>query len=91
MNGITNIQNTLTNFMLRLDGQGIHIDELIIKIWAKNDINVRLENVQKQENDTLYIITEVQEKLGKMEVEIARLKDNLVKLESQVNSHNSQV
>ena len=77
--------------MLRLDGQGIHIDELIIKIWAKNDINVRLENVQKQENDTLYIITEVQEKLGKMEVEIARLKDNLVKLESQVNSHNSQV
>ena len=91
MNGIANIQNTLANFMLRLDGQGLHIDELTKEIRAKNGINDRLENVQEQANDTLYIITEVQEKQKKMEREITRLKDYVVRLESQVNSHNSQI
>ena len=62
MNGIANIQNTLANFMLRLDGQGLHIDELTKEIRAKNGKNGGLENVQEQTYDTLYRITEVQEK-----------------------------
>ena len=65
MNGIANIQNTLANFMLHLDGQDLHIDKLTKEMRTKNGINDRLENVQEQSNDTLYIITEVQEKQKK--------------------------
>ena len=49
MNGIANIQNAPANFMLRLDSQDPHIDELTKEIRAKNGINDRLENVQYEQ------------------------------------------
>lgn len=65
MNGIANIQNTLANFMLRLDSQGRHINEITKEIRSKDGINDRLEFAQEQANDTSYTITEVQQKQKK--------------------------
>lgn len=65
MNGIASIQNTLASFMLRLDSQGRHIDEIKKEIRSKDRIYDRLEFVQEQTNDILYTITEVQQKQKK--------------------------
>ncbi|XP_062589274.1 uncharacterized protein LOC134250924 [Saccostrea cucullata] len=81
MHGITNIQNTLANLLLRIDGQGRHLDEVTKDIRGKHGIQERLENVQEQANDTIYITTELQEKQKKMERELSRMKDYIVRLE----------
>ena len=47
--------------MLRLDGQGRHIDDLNKEIRSKNGINERQENAQEKANDTLYLITDLQD------------------------------
>ena len=91
MQGISSIQTTLANFMLRLDGQSKHLDGITKEIGAKNGIQERLENVQEQANDTIYIVSEVQDKQKKMEREINRLKDYVVRLEYRVNTQNSQI
>ena len=48
MQGINSIQNTLANFMMRLNGQGRDLEVLTKEVRSKNGINERLENVQEQ-------------------------------------------
>lgn len=64
MQGISNIQNTLANLLLRING-GRQLDavtnEISGKKW-KSGIEERLDNVKHQANDTMYIINELQEK-----------------------------
>ncbi|XP_062577782.1 protein IMPACT homolog [Saccostrea cucullata] len=91
MQGISSIQTTLANFMLRLDGQGKHLDDITKEIRAKNGIQERLENVQEQANDTIYLVTELQDNQKKMERELNRLRDYVVKLEYRVNTQNNQI
>ncbi|XP_062588958.1 uncharacterized protein LOC134250618, partial [Saccostrea cucullata] len=91
MQGISSIQTTLANFMLRLDGQGKHLDDITKEIRAKNGIQERLENVQEQANDTIYLVTELQNNQKKMERELNRLRDYVVKLECRVNTQNSKI
>lgn len=51
-----------------------------------------IRNCARVAKDTLYIITEVHEKTKqKIEREITRLKDYIVRLEIHVTSHNSQI
>lgn len=38
MQGIASIQNTLANFLLRLDGQGKHLDDLTQEIRARESL-----------------------------------------------------
>lgn len=59
MSGISNIQNTLANFMLRLDSQGRQMDELAKEVQGRDGIQERLELVQEQANDTVYSVTEI--------------------------------
>ncbi|XP_062621835.1 protein IMPACT homolog [Saccostrea cucullata] len=91
MHGITNIQNTLANLLLRIDGQGRHLDEVTKDIRGKHGIQERLENVQEQANDTIYITTELQEKQKKMERELSRMKDYIVRLEYCVKTQSEQI
>lgn len=65
MQGISNIQTTLANLLLRTDGHGQQIDAVTSEISGKHGIEERLENVQHQANDTMYIINELQEKQKK--------------------------
>lgn len=65
MQGISNIQTTLANLLLRTDGHGQQIDTVTSEISGKHGIEERLENVQHQANDTMYIINELQEKQKK--------------------------
>lgn len=65
MQGIASIQNTLANFLLRLDGQGKHLDDLTQEIRARDGINERLEKVQDQAIETENSISELQEKKQK--------------------------
>lgn len=69
MQGIASIQNTLTNFLYRLDGQGKHLDDLTQEIRARDGITERLEKVQDQTVETENLISELQEKNKKMERE----------------------
>ena len=91
MQGITSIQNTLANFMMRLNGQGRDLDILTKEVKSKNGINDRLESVQEQANDTLYSISEMLEKQKNMEWEMKRLRDYVIRLEFQVNTQNNQI
>lgn len=56
MQGISNIQNTLANLLLRING-GRQLDavtnEISGKKW-KSGIEERLDNVKHQANDTMY-------------------------------------
>lgn len=88
MQGITSIQTTKANFMIRLDGQGKHLKR---EIRGNHGIQERLEHVQKQANDTLYMVTELENNQKKMEREIRRLRDYVIRLESQTNTHGAQI
>lgn len=67
MQGISNIPNTLANLLLRIGGhvQGRQLDAVTNEISGKHGIEERLENVQHQANDTMYIINDLQEKQKK--------------------------
>ncbi|XP_061178529.1 protein IMPACT homolog [Saccostrea echinata] len=91
MHGINNIQNTLANLLLRIDGQGRHLDEVTKDIRGKHGIQERLESVQEQANDTIYITTELHEKQKKMERELSRMKDYIVRLEYCVKTQSEQI
>lgn len=65
MQGISNIQNTLTNLLLQIHGQGRKLDAVTNEISGTLGIEERLKNVQHQANDTMYIINELQEKQKK--------------------------
>ena len=91
MQGINSIQNTLANFMMRLDGQGRELDILTKEVRSKNGLNERLESVQEQANDTLYSISELLDKQKNMEREMKRLRDYVIRLEFQVNTQNKQI
>lgn len=57
MSGLSNIQNTHANYMLRLDSQCRQMDELEKDIQGRNGIQERLELVQEQADDTVYFVT----------------------------------
>lgn len=75
LHGISNIQPTLANFMIRLDAQGNHMEEQTKEIRGRNGIQVRLEEVSEQANDTIYTLTELKATQDKMTREISMLKD----------------
>lgn len=91
MSGISNIQNTLANFMLRLDSQGRQMDELAKEVQGRDGIQERLELVQEQANDTVYSVTEINNSQEIMSREISRLKDYVIKLEFRVNVQEKQI
>lgn len=91
MQGISNIQTTLANLLLRIDGHGRQIDAVTSEISGKHGIEERLENVQHQANDTMYIINELQENQKKTERELSRMKDYVVRLEYCVKTQNDQI
>lgn len=86
LHGISNIQHTLANFMIRLDTQGNHMEELTKEIRGRNGIQVRLEEVSEQANDTIYSVTELKTSQDKMAREISMLKDYVIKLEFKVKT-----
>ncbi|XP_052693143.1 protein IMPACT homolog [Crassostrea angulata] len=88
MQGISNIQNTLANLLLRIDGQGRQLDAVTNEISGKHGIEERLENVQHQANDTMYIINDLQKKT---ERELSRMKDYVVRLEYCIKTQNDQI
>lgn len=90
MQGISNIQNTLANLLLRIDGQGRQLDAVTNEISGKHGIEERLENVQHQANDTMYIINDLQEKQKKTERELSRMTDYVVRLEYCIKTQNDQ-
>ena len=93
LQGITNIQNTLGNFMIRLDTQGRQIDDLTKEVKGKHGMQEQVELVQEQANDTMYIVTELGSNQEKMLREISRLRDYVVKVGFRllVNFHSSSV
>ena len=58
LSGIMSIQQTLANFMIRLDHQGNTLDSLKKDIHGQNGIENRLQLVQEQANDVTYDVTE---------------------------------
>lgn len=89
--GITSTQNALVGFMLRMDAQGRHLDELMNVIRGKHGMQEQLELVQEQANDTVYTVTELGSNQEKMLRELSRLRDYVIKLEFRVNSQEKQI
>lgn len=89
--GITSTQNALLGFMLRMDAQGRHLDELTNVIRGKHVMQEQLELVQEQANDTVYTVTELGSNQEKMLRELSRLRDYVIKLEFRVNSQEKQI
>lgn len=89
--GITSTQNALLGFMLRMDAQGWHLDELKNVIRGKHGMQEQVELVQEQANDTLYTVTKLGSNQEKMLWELSRLRDYVIKLEFRVNSQEKQI
>ena len=91
LQGITNIQNTLGNFMIRLDTQGRQIDDLTKEVKGKHGTQEQVELVQEQANDTMYTVTELGSNQEKMLREISRLREYVVKLEFRIYVQEKQI
>lgn len=91
LHGISNIQHTLANLMIRLDTQRNHMEELTKEIRGRNGIQVRLEEVSEQANDKIYSVTELKASQDNMAREISMLKDYVIKLEFKVKTQEHQI
>ena len=74
LSGIMRIQQTLANFLIRLDHQGNTIDSLEKAIHGQNGIANRLQLVQERANDVTYDVTELTENQHKMQSEVDEMR-----------------
>ena len=91
LSGIMSIQQTLANFMIRLDHQGNTLDSLKKDIHGQNGIENRLQLVQEQANDVTYDVTELTENQRKMQREVDRMRDYIIRLEQKIHSQNEKI
>ena len=91
LSGIMSIQQTLANFMILLDHQGNMLDSLKKGIHGQNGIENRLQLVQEQANDVTYDVTELTENQRKMQREVDRMRDYIIRLEQKIHSQNEKI
>lgn len=91
MQGISNIQSTLANFMINFESHRNELANIKQDIYGKHGVEERLQLVQSQADDTIGHFTELESKHEKTTREISILKDLVIKLEQKVEFQNNQI